>query len=67
MRECFVCLRELAERLRPNLPDGMALDELSMGMSGDFETAIAEGATVVRIGQAIFGARSYPDSYYWPQ
>lgn len=67
VRECFVCLRELAERLRPNLPDGMALDELSMGMSGDFETAIAEGATVVRIGQAIFGARSYPDSYYWPQ
>ena len=67
VRECFVRLRELAERLRPNLPDGMALDELSMGMSGDFETAIAEGATVVRIGQAIFGARSYPDSYYWPQ
>jgi uncharacterized pyridoxal phosphate-containing UPF0001 family protein len=38
-----------------------------MGMSGDFELAIAEGATIVRIGQAIFGARAQPDSYYWPQ
>ena len=37
-----------------------------MGMSGDFEIAIEEGATVVRVGQAIFGARAMPDSYYWP-
>jgi hypothetical protein len=37
-----------------------------MGMSGDFEVAIEEGATVVRVGQAIFGARSTPDSFYWP-
>ena len=44
----------------------MQLTELSMGMSGDFELAIAEGATIVRIGQAIFGAREQPDSYYWP-
>jgi pyridoxal phosphate enzyme (YggS family) len=36
------------------------LDALSMGMSGDFEAAIAQGATHVRIGSAIFGARSYP-------
>jgi hypothetical protein len=43
------------------------LDELSMGMSGDFEIAIEEGATVVRVGQAIFGARALPDSHYWPQ
>jgi len=35
-------------------------------MSGDFEIAIEEGATVVRVGQAIFGARPMPDSYYWP-
>ncbi|BFO55501.1 hypothetical protein AVXHC19_23040 [Acidovorax sacchari] len=39
---------------------------LSMGMSGDFEIAIEEGATVVRIGQAIFGARATPDGHYWP-
>ena len=37
-----------------------------MGMSGDFEIAIEEGAAVVRVGQAIFGARPLPDSYYWP-
>jgi pyridoxal phosphate enzyme, yggS family len=39
--------------------------ELSMGMSGDLETAIEEGATIVRVGTAIFGQRIYPDSYYW--
>jgi pyridoxal phosphate enzyme (YggS family) len=39
---------------------GYAIDTLSMGMSDDFEMAIAEGATIVRIGSAIFGARSYP-------
>ena len=39
---------------------------MSMGMSGDFELAIDEGATTVRIGQAIFGARNTPDSAYWP-
>jgi PLP dependent protein len=37
--------------------DGLKLDTLSMGMSGDFESAIAEGATLVRIGTALFGAR----------
>ncbi|MGP1438705.1 MAG: YggS family pyridoxal phosphate-dependent enzyme [Treponema sp.] len=39
--------------------------ELSMGMSGDFEMAIEEGATIVRVGTSIFGKRVYPDSYYW--
>lgn len=39
---------------------------LSMGMSGDFEIAIAEGATIVRVGQAVFGPRSLPDEHYWP-
>ena len=38
-----------------------------MGMSGDFPLAIAEGATEVRIGTAIFGRRPYPDSHYWPE
>lgn len=66
VRPCFVRLRELRERLVPNLPEGMSLAELSMGMSGDFEWAIAEGATTVRVGQAIFGARATKDSEYWP-
>ena len=66
VRPCFVALRTLRDRLREGAPAGVSLDELSMGMSGDFELAIEEGATVVRIGQAIFGARALPDSHYWP-
>jgi len=38
-----------------------------MGMSGDFEAAIEGGSTCVRVGQAIFGTRATPDSYYWPE
>jgi uncharacterized pyridoxal phosphate-containing UPF0001 family protein len=48
-------LRELFEGLRG---EGLALDTLSMGMSADLEAAIAEGATIVRVGTAIFGARA---------
>ncbi|MEZ5488651.1 MAG: YggS family pyridoxal phosphate-dependent enzyme [Steroidobacteraceae bacterium] len=66
VRQCFVSLRELRDRLRQDLPDGIALDELSMGMSGDYEIAVEEGASVVRVGQAIFGARATSDAYYWP-
>lgn len=66
VRPCFVLMRELRERLRQEAPDGVNIDELSMGMSGDFELAIEEGATVVRVGQSIFGARALPDSHYWP-
>jgi pyridoxal phosphate enzyme (YggS family) len=54
-RPYFALLRELCERLRARL--GLALPELSMGMSGDFAEAIAEGATLVRIGTDIFGSR----------
>ena len=54
-------MRELRDGLaKENIP-GVSLDRLSMGMSGDFELAIEEGSTEVRIGSAIFGARSYPD------
>jgi len=53
-RARFRSLRELFERLRV---DGFALDTLSMGMSNDMEAAVAEGATLLRIGTAIFGAR----------
>jgi len=66
VRPCFVLLRTLREQLRQDAPQGDAFAELSMGMSGDFEWAIEEGATTVRVGQAIFGARKLPDSFYWP-
>jgi pyridoxal phosphate enzyme (YggS family) len=52
----FAGLRRLAEESRT--ATGLELPELSMGMSGDFETAVAEGATIVRVGNAIFGPRS---------
>jgi uncharacterized pyridoxal phosphate-containing UPF0001 family protein len=54
-REAFRTLRELGERLQKDAPRA---SELSMGMSEDFEIAIEEGATIVRIGSAIFGARA---------
>lgn len=66
VRRCFVRLRELRDRLRQDASDGICMDELSMGMSGDFEIAVEEGASVVRVGQSIFGARALPDSHYWP-
>lgn len=66
VRQCFRRLRELRDRLRQEARDGIELDELSMGMSGDYDLAIEEGATIVRVGQAIFGARSVPDTHYWP-
>ena len=56
-RAQFRVLRELFDTARA---DGLALDTLSMGMSADLEAAIAEGATLVRIGTALFGERAYP-------
>ena len=53
-RRPFAALRELLESLNE---EGMALDTLSMGMSADYAAAIQEGATIVRVGTAIFGAR----------
>lgn len=53
-RRNFAQLRELRDRLRPRVPEGVSLDELSMGMSGDYEEAILEGATLVRVGSALF-------------
>jgi hypothetical protein len=55
-RPVFAALREMLSELREK-PGGKALRELSMGMSADFEVAIEEGATIVRVGTAIFGAR----------
>lgn len=67
VRECFTLLRTLRDRAREDAPDLIGAGELSMGMSGDYEIAVEEGATCVRVGQAIFGARALPDSYYWPE
>ena len=55
-RTPFRALRGMLEQLRA---EGLALDTLSMGMSGDMDAAIAEGATIVRVGTAIFGNRHY--------
>jgi pyridoxal phosphate enzyme (YggS family) len=58
-RPVFRALRELRNELRARFPSH-AWQHLSMGMTDDFEIAIAEGATMVRIGRAIFGARTHP-------
>jgi pyridoxal phosphate enzyme (YggS family) len=52
-RDC-AALRELRDSLRANCPPSILLNELSMGMSGDYEIAIEEGATIVRVGSALF-------------
>lgn len=67
VRACFRLLRTVRDRARELDPDLVGPGELSMGMSGDFEIAVEEGADVVRVGQAIFGARPVPDSHYWPR
>ena len=65
VRKCFQLLKKIQkEAISFNLPN-VSMKELSMGMSGDLEIAIEEGATIVRVGTAIFGERIYPDSYYW--
>lgn len=55
-RKAFAGLRELGGEMESSLP-GFACAELSMGMTGDFEIAIEEGSTIVRVGTAIFGPR----------
>ena len=55
-RRAFASLREIRDRLVA--VSGSALAELSMGMSGDLEAAVQEGSTIVRVGTALFGARS---------
>ena len=56
-RRYFAELRELAQHICARRIPGIGMDELSMGMSNDYEIAVEEGATLVRIGSAIFGAR----------
>lgn len=62
VRKCFKLLKSIQTQL---LDKGIPVHELSMGMSGDLEIAIEEGATMVRVGTAIFGKREHPDSFYW--
>lgn len=57
-RPCFAALRQLRDSLRQEAPSGIACEELSMGMTADFPVAIQEGATILRIGTAIFGQRT---------
>lgn len=65
VRRCFKLLKELQQNIIDQDIPNVKMDELSMGMSGDLETAIEEGSTIVRVGTVIFGPRIYPDSYYW--
>jgi len=64
IRSCFAKLRHLRDEACLTIDAN--LNGLSMGMSGDFEIAIEEGATCIRVGQALFGARELPDSHFWP-
>lgn len=64
-RACFRRLHAVRARLQRTQP-GCGIDLLSMGMTGDFEIAIEEGADIVRVGQAIFGKRPTVDGHFWP-
>ncbi len=57
VRPFFAALRQLRDQIKKENIPNISMDELSMGMTGDFEAAIQEGATMVRIGTAIFGER----------
>ena len=59
VRPYFARMRELFERMKNFESENVCMQELSMGMSGDYKAAIAEGATYIRVGSAIFGPRNY--------
>jgi len=65
VRKCFRLLKDIQQQIITLQISNVEMKELSMGMSGDLETAIEEGATIIRVGTAIFGQRPTPDSYYW--
>jgi pyridoxal phosphate enzyme (YggS family) len=58
VRPFFAALRDLRDQILQTAPSNVSMDELSMGMTGDFEVAIEQGATMVRVGTAIFGERA---------
>jgi pyridoxal phosphate enzyme (YggS family) len=57
VRPCFRLLRQIRDSVEESVIPGVSMEHLSMGMTGDFEIAIEEGATMVRVGRAIFGER----------
>jgi pyridoxal phosphate enzyme (YggS family) len=57
VRPCFRSLRELRNEIEEAVIPGVSMEHLSMGMTNDYEVAIEEGATIVRVGRAIFGER----------
>ncbi|MFD2131229.1 YggS family pyridoxal phosphate-dependent enzyme [Pseudogracilibacillus auburnensis] len=65
VRKCFRLLKSIQQQVIEQNYPGVEMGVLSMGMSGDLKVAIEEGATMIRVGTAIFGERMYPDSYYW--
>lgn len=67
VRKCFQTLKSIQQEVIELRIPNVDVQELSMGMSGDLEIAIEEGATIVRVGTAVFGERIYPDSYYWDE
>ncbi len=60
-RRCFAELRRIFVTIREEAVEGVEMSELSMGMSGDFDIAVEEGATMIRVGTAIFGERPGKD------
>ncbi|GJQ59532.1 MAG: YggS family pyridoxal phosphate-dependent enzyme [Candidatus Scalindua sp. AMX11] len=66
IRKCFKLLKRIHDAVIQESIEGVEMKYLSMGMSGDYPIAIEEGANMVRVGTAIFGARDTPDAYYWP-
>ena len=59
VRSVFKGLKDLAIKIDKENIENISMDELSMGMSNDFEIAVEEGATFVRVGTSIFGQRNY--------
>jgi len=59
IRDCFIKLRNLSDEIKVEEIPNVEMEFLSMGMTNDFEIAIEEGANIIRLGTAIFGARDY--------
>lgn len=64
-RHCFQLLNQIRTQIKEKNIPRVEMDILSMGMSGDFQVAIEEGATMIRVGTSVFGQRYLPDEYYW--
>ena len=64
-RHCFQLLKSIQKQIIAQKFPRVEMDILSMGMSGDFQVAIEEGATIIRVGTNVFGQRYLPNGYYW--